>query len=51
MVDVGLGGGIYIGKANFVMENCRVIANAAALAAGCYITPGADVTFRNCVFQ
>lgn len=51
MVDVGLGGGLYIGKANFVMENCRVIANAAALAAGCYITPGADVTFRNCVFQ
>lgn len=51
MVDVGLGGGLYIGKANFVMENCRVIANAAALAAGCYITPGANVTFRNCVFQ
>ena len=51
MVDVGIGGGLYIGKANFVMENCRVIANAAALAAGCYITPGANVTFRNCVFQ
>ena len=51
MVDVGLGGGLYIGKANFVMENCHVIANAAALAAGCYITPGAKVTFRNCVFQ
>lgn len=51
LVDVGLAGGIYIGKANFVMENCKVIANAAALAAGCYISPNAEVTFRQCVFQ
>lgn len=51
LVDVGLAGGIYIGKANFVMENCKVIANAAALAAGCYISPSAEVTFRQCVFQ
>ena len=51
LVDVGLGGGLYIGKANFVMENCKVIANAAALAAGCYISPNAQVTFRNCTFQ
>ena len=51
LVDVGLGGGLYIGKANFIMENCKVIANAAALAAGCYISPNAEVTFRQCVFQ
>ena len=51
LVDIGLAGGIYIGKANFVMENCKVIANAAALAAGCYISPNAEVTFRQCVFQ
>lgn len=51
MVDVGLGGGLFIGKSNFIMENCRVIGNAAALAAGCYICPGAEVTFRQCVFQ
>ena len=51
LVDVGVGGGLYIGKAKFVMENCKVIANAAALAAGCYISPNAEVTFRQCVFQ
>lgn len=51
LVDVGMGGGLYIGKANFIMENCKVIANAAALAAGCYISPNAEVTFRECVFQ
>ena len=51
LVDIGLAGGIYIGKANFVMENCQVIANAAALAAGCYISPNAEVTFRQCVFR
>lgn len=51
LVDIGLAGGIYIGKANFMMENCKVIANAAALAAGCYISPNAEVTFRQCVFQ
>ena len=51
LVDIGLAGGIYIGKANFVMENCKVIANAAALAAGCYISPNAEVTFRQCVFK
>lgn len=51
LVDVGVGGGLNIGKANFVMENCKVIANAAALAAGCYISPNAEVTFRQCVFQ
>ena len=51
LVDVGMGGGLYIGKANFIMENCKVIANAATLAAGCYISPNAEVTFRQCVFQ
>lgn len=51
LVDVGVGGGLNIGKANFVMENCKVIANAAALAAGCYISPNAEVTFRQCIFQ
>ena len=51
MVDVGLGGGLFIGKANLIMENCRVIGNAAVLAAGCYICPGAEVTFRQCTFD
>ena len=51
LVDVGLGGGVYIGKANFVMENCKVLANAACHAAGCYISPNAEVTFRQCTFQ
>ena len=51
LVDIGLGGGVYIGKANFIMENCKVLANAACHAAGCYISPNAEVTFRQCTFQ
>ena len=51
LVDIGQGGGVFIGKANFVMENCRVIANQATHAAGCFILPNAEVTFRNCTFQ
>lgn len=51
LVDIGLGGGLYVGKANFVMENCKVLANAACHAAGCYISPNAEVTFRQCTFQ
>ena len=51
LVDIGLGGGLYVGKANFVMENCKVLANAACHAAGCYIAPNAEVTFRQCTFQ
>lgn len=51
LVDIGLGGGLYVGKANFVMENCKVLANAACHAAGCYIAPNAEVIFRQCTFQ
>ena len=51
LVDVGLGGGLYIGRARFAMENCRVIGNAGALAAGCYISPGAEVTIDRCLFE
>jgi len=51
LVDMGIGGGIYIGKSNFVMENCRIQNNYAYLAGGCYIASGAEVVARKCIFQ
>ena len=50
LVDAAYGAGLYIGKSNVEVINCRVTENTGLHAAGCFIAPGAVVSFEKCTF-
>ena len=51
LVDAAYGAGLYIGKANVEVENCLMTGNTGTHAAGCFIAPGAVVSFEKCTFS
>lgn len=50
LVDAAYGAGLYIGRANAEIINCKSTGNTGTHAAGCFIAPGAVVTFEGCSF-
>lgn len=51
MIDIALGGGMFVGISNLDVVNCRISDNEACLSGGVHIYVGADVRFEDCTIS
>ena len=48
MIDIALGGGLFVGVSNLEVVNCRISDNEACHSGGVHVYVGAEVSFEGC---